>query len=184
LEVAVISGRLGLAALLLVGLIGVVRADDKDAAPKADSVDFRKLKEVMPAELAGMKRTECSGEKTKAGTMSISQATAQFKKGDADDAPHAEVQIIDYSSLEMAQGLSAAWTAIEIDKESDTGFEKTIKVAGNPGFETWTKEGKHAQVQLLVGKRFIVSVQTYNIPAEQVLKTIESLPLDKIAALK
>ena len=131
-----------------------------------------------------MKRTECSGEKTKAGEMSFSHVTAQFKKGDGDDAPHAEVQVMDYSSAEMAQGFSAAWTAIEIDKESDDGFEKTIKVAGNPGFETWKKDGKHGEVQLLVGKRFIVTVQTYNLPAEQVIKVVEALPLDKLAALK
>ena len=176
--------RLSLAALIVAGLIGLVRADDKEAAPKADAVDFRKLKELMPAELTGMKRTECSGEKTKAGEMSFSHVTAQFKKGDGDDAPHAEVQVMDYSSAEMAQGFSAAWTAIEIDKESDDGFEKTIKVAGNPGFETWKKDGKHGEVQLLVGKRFIVTVQTYNLPAEQVIKVVEALPLDKLAALK
>ena len=70
------------------------------------------------------------------------------------------------------------------DKESDDGFQKTIKVAGNPGFETWKKDGKHGEVQLLVGKRFIVTVQTYNLPVEQVIKVVEALPLDKLAALK
>lgn len=177
-------GRVSLAALILVAFIGVLRADDKPEAPKTDAVDFRKLKEVMPEELGGMKRTDCSGEKNKIGDMSISHVTAKFSKGDGDDAPRAEVQVMDYSNMEMAKGLSAAWTTIEIDKESDNGFEKTIKVAGNPGFESWKKDAKHGEVQLLVGKRFIVSVQTYNVPAEQVIKLVEALPLDKLAALK
>jgi hypothetical protein len=77
-----------------------------------------------------------------------------------------------------------AWTMTEIDKESDTGYEKTIKVKGNPGLETWEKEGKHGRVQLLVGSRFILNVDTRNIDSAQVLKVVESMPLDKIAALK
>jgi hypothetical protein len=182
-EVSVILGRLGLAALVLASLVGIVRADDKDA-PKTDAVDFRKLKELMPAELNGLKRSDISGEKNKAGNMSISHMTAKFKGGDANDSPVIQVEILDYSNMEMAKGLSAAWTALEIDKESDAGFDKTIKVAGNPGLETWRKEPKHGEVQLLVGQRYIVSVKTDNIPAEQVIKVVEALPLDKLAALK
>jgi hypothetical protein len=172
-------GQLSLAVLVLAALIGVARADDKEAASKGDAVDFRKLKELMPAELNGAKRTDCSGEKNKIGEMSMSHVTAKFKNGDADDAPRIEVQVIDYSNVQMAQGMT-----IEIDKESDNGFEKTVKVAGNPGFETWKKDAKHGEVNLLVGKRYIVSVQTDNVPAEQVIKIVEALPLDKLAALK
>jgi hypothetical protein len=138
----------------------------------------------MPAELNGLKRSECKGEKNKVAEMSISQVTAKFKKGDEDGAPEIEVQVIDYSNVQMAEGLSAAWTALEIDKESDSGFEKTVKVAGNPGFLTWKKDDKHGQLQLLVGKRFILSLQTHNLPLEQVLKIAEALALDKLAALK
>jgi hypothetical protein len=177
--------RVSLAALILMGLIGIVRADDKkDGTAKADSVDFRKLKELLPVELSGAKRSEISGEKTKAGEMSISHATATYKKGDGNDAQKIEVQIMDYGNAEMAAGLSAAWATLEIDKETDDGFEKTVKVSGNPGFESWKKSSKRGEVQLLVGKRFIVSVQTTNIPDDQVIKVAEALPLDKLAALK
>ncbi|MDB5323306.1 MAG: transposase [Phycisphaerales bacterium] len=176
--------RLSLAALVLVGLIGVARAEDKKEAPKTEAVDFRKLKELMPAELNGLKRSECNGERNKIGDMSISQVTATYKKGDEEGAQKIEVQVMDYSNLEMAKGMAAAWTTIEIDKESDNGFEKTIKIKDNPGFLTWQKDGKHGQVQLLVGGRYVVSVQTDNIPSDQVIKVAEALPLDKLAALK
>jgi hypothetical protein len=172
------------AVLAVAAFLGVARAEDKKEAPKADSIDFHKLKDLMPAELNGLKRSECNGERNRIGEMSISQVTATYKKGDDDGAPKIEVQVIDYSNLEMAKGMAAAWTTIEIDKESDSGFEKTVKVASNPGFLTWQKEGKHGQVQLLVGSRYVVSVQTDNIPSEQVIKVAEALPLDKLAALK
>ena len=180
-----------LVAVLAVGLVGGMRAawgDDKPEGadkPKTEAVDFRKLKELMPAELNGLKRSECNGERNKIGEISISQVTANYKKGgDEENAPRIEVQVMDYSNLDMAKGMSAAWTTIEIDKDSDNGFEKTVKVKGNPGFLTWEKEAKHGQVQLFVGQRYILTVQTYNLPSEQVIKVAEGLPLDKLAALK
>jgi hypothetical protein len=188
----VVQIRLTVAALVFVGLAGFARAQDsKDAkpaeTPKAASVDFRKLKELMPAELEGLKRTENNGEKNAFGTVSISTAKAEYKKNkDQDDEkePSIHVEIIDYGGVEMAKGLAMAWTMAEIDKESDNGYEKTVKIKGNPGMETWEKEGKRGRVQVLVGSRFIVTVETTNLPSERVLKVVEALPLEKVAALK
>jgi hypothetical protein len=178
--------------LTIVGLVGLVRAEDnadgkKADAPKTEAVDFRKLKELMPAELDGLKRTENNGEKNALGAFSMSQAKAQYKKSkDQDDEkePSIGVELIDYGGVEMAKGLAMAWTMAEIDKESDNGYEKTVKVKGNPGMETWEKEGKRGRVQILVGSRFILTLETQNIASEKVIKIAESLPLDKIAALK
>ena len=51
---------------------GALRADEeKKDAPKTESVDFRKLKELMPAELSGLKRATNNGERTKVGDVSI-----------------------------------------------------------------------------------------------------------------
>ncbi len=183
--------RWTVAALALVGFVagGAARAEDKKPAeaPKAVSVDFRKLKEVLPAELNGLKRTEHTGEKNAFGGMSVSTAKAEYKKNkDQDDEkePSINVEVVDYGGVELAKGLAMAWTMAEIDKESDGGYEKTVKIKGNPGMETWHKENKNGHVQVLVGNRFILTVDTTNIPSEQVLKIVEALPLDKLAALK
>jgi hypothetical protein len=182
--------RWTVAALVWAGLAGFVRADDKPAAadaPKPQAIDFRKLKEVLPAELNGLKRTEASGEKNGFGGMSVSTAKGEYKKAkDQDDEkePSISVEILDYGGVEVAKGLAMGWTMAEIDKESDSGYEKTVKVKGNPGLETWEKEGTHGPVQLLVGSRFFLNVDTRTIDSAQVLKVVESMPLDKLAALK
>jgi hypothetical protein len=182
--------RWTVAALVLVGLAGFVRADDNDKkpdAPKTTAIDFRKLKEILPAELNGLKRTEASGEKNAFGGFSVSTAKGEYKKAkdqDDDKEPSVSVEILDYGGVDMAKGLAAAWTMAEIDKDSDTGYEKTVKIKGNPALETWEKEAKHGHVQVLVGSRFILNVDTRNIPSEQVVKVVESMPLDKLAALK
>ena len=181
-----------LAALVIAGVASVVRADDDKAAkpaeaPKMVAVDFRKLKELMPAELEGLKRTENTGEKNSFGAVSMSTAKAQYRKSkDQDDEkePSISIELIDYGGVEMAKGLAMAWTMAEIDKDSDSGYEKTVKVKGNPGMETWEKESKHGRVQVLIASRFILTLETTNIPSEKLIKIAESLPLDKIAALK
>jgi hypothetical protein len=188
----VVQIRWTVAVLACVALAGFVRADDKKddqpaQAPKAAAVDFRKLKEVLPAELNGLKRIEHTGEKYAFGGMSVSTAKAEYKKNkDQDDEkePSISVEIMDYGGVEIAKGLAMAWTMAEIDKESDNGYEKTVKIKGNPGMETWEKEGKHGHMQVLVGSRFILTVDTRNIPSEQLTKVVEALPLDKMAALK
>ena len=180
------------AALVSVGVVAaaatnVARAEDPKPAKAASTVDFRKLKELMPAELNGLKRTEHNGEKNAFGTVSVSTAKAEYRKNkDQDDEkePSISIEVVDYGGIEMAKGLAMAWTMAEIDKESDEGYEKTVKVKGHPGMETWHKEGKNGNVQVLVGNRYILTVDTTNIPSEQVLKIVESFPLDKLAALK
>ncbi len=177
------------AAALFVGSAALVRAEDKKEAPaaaaKADSVDFRKLKELMPAELNGLKRTSNNGEKNKLGEISITQVTAQYGKADDDGkAPTIQVQVIDYSTTQMAQGLAAAWAAVEVDRERDDGWEKTQKIATFPARLSWQKEGKHGEVQILVGGRYIVTVNTDNVADTDLPKIAEALPLAKLAELK
>jgi hypothetical protein len=178
-----------MALVMCVGWTAGVRAqDDKNkAAAKVEAIDFRKLKEWLPTELNGIKRKDANGERNKLGEMTVSQASATYLKGADDDekAPRIEIEVIDYGGVkDMAQGIAMAWTMAEIDKESDDGYEKTIKLKDNPGMETWQKEGSHGQIQLLVGKRYILNIQTNNIPAEQLKKIAESLGLEKLAALK
>jgi hypothetical protein len=179
---------MGLSAALVLGAGSFVVAQGNKADPaaqKTEAIDFRKLKEWLPAELNGMKRSEANGERNKLGEITISQARATYGKGDDEKTPRIELEVVDYGGMnQMAQGLAMAWTAAEIDRESDDGYEKTIKIKNNPGMETWQKEGSHGEIQLLVGKRYILTLRTDNIPAEQFKKVAESLALEKLAELK
>ena len=187
-----VFARLGLAAVLALGAssaaVAQEQAEPAANAAKVESIDFRKLKGWLPGELNGIKRKEAGGEKNKVGEMTVSTARATYEKGGGDDeanAPRIELEIIDYGGIkDMAQGMAAVWTAAEIDKESDEGYERTIKVNGHPGMETWQAEGKHGEIQLLVGKRYILTLRTDNVPAEQVKKIAESLDLKALADLK
>ena len=157
-----------------------VRAEEK--ADKPQPIDYKKLKELMPDKLLDQQRTKLEGEKISIGEFIMSQATATF--GDKDDAPRFEVQFIDYSaSKAMAEGMTA-WKSIEIDKEGDDGFERTTKIAEQPAFQSFQKEGKSGQVNIFVAGRYLVTVQLNNVTGDDVKKVGDALPIAKLVELK
>ena len=186
-----LSFRTALIALVTVAAcsVSLVRADDEKPAAsqpaKVPPVDYKKLKEVMPAELAGVKRSNNEGQKTGIGEFVMTQATAEYQKQDpGENDPKITVELIDYvSATGMAEAMTA-WSKMEIDKDSDNGFERTTKVKGQPGFEQYTNDNKSGQLQVWVNGRFYLNVQTTNLSAEDFKKLADSLPIEKIAALK
>jgi len=169
--------------------VQTVLAQDATTKPAATTapagpIDFKKLKEMLPETLAGVKRTEATGERTAFGEMKFSQARATYAK-DAEnaDAPRLELQILDYgTNKQMIEGL-AMWTKMEVDTESDGGYQKSTKVKEQPAMEQYQNESKTGTLQLFVGERFFVTITTMNVPLEQFKKVGEELKIKELAAL-
>lgn len=180
--------RTALSMLMGVSVLGVVPpviAQDAPTTQAVQVVDYRKLKELLPGELGGLKRTGHSGEKIKLGEFSIANAKAEYaKEGEEENLPRIDVDIVDYGAAPgMAQGM-AGFATMDVDREGDDGYQKSGKVAGQPALETWTAETKSGTIMILVANRFVVNIQTNNLPSEQIRKIAEALPIDKLAALK
>ena len=185
------SFRKGLIALLVVGgcAVSLVRAEDEKPAAsqpaKVQPIDYKKLKELMPAEVAGIKRSNNEGQKNGIGEFVISQATAEYQKPEGgDNAPSVHIELIDYGGAAGMGEAIAAWSKMEVDKDSDSGYERTTKVKGHPAFETYQNEGKSGQLQIWVNNRLYLNVQTTNISVDDFKKLGDSLPVEKIAELK
>ena len=135
----------------------------------------------MPVELSGVKRSEINGEKVALGEMVLSTARAQYVKPEAgENDPQVTIEIVDYAAAPEMGNAMTAWQQMEVDRESDTGYEKTTKVKEQPAFETYQNEGKSGQIQIWVSSRFYLNVHTTNLTAEQVKKLAESLPIEKL----
>src|SRR4051812_461204 len=135
--------------------VSLVRAEDQKPAaasqPKVAPVDYKKLKEVMPEELGGIKRSNNEGQKTGIGEFVMTQASAEYQKKDpGENDPRITVELIDYSSATGMAEAMTAWSKMEIDKDSDSGFERTTKVKGQPAFQTYQNDGKSGQMQVWV----------------------------------
>ncbi|MEZ0265914.1 MAG: transposase [Phycisphaerae bacterium] len=190
--------RFCVAAAVVAGVSGfVARAsyaeETKPAAePPREAIDFRKLKELMPEELGGLKRSKAGGEKNKFGDMSVSNGRATYGKADDGEDenvknPRIEVEISDFGGSAANVGAAAAmWSTLDIDQESDDGYEKTLKIgdAKHPAYEKWNKADKHGEIQVWVAKRYVLTIRTSNLTSADTLKIANAFPVGKLADLK
>ena len=123
------------------------RGDGKPVEPVA----FQTLQTHLP-KVSGWEMDEPEGERMTT-PMPFSQVEANYKKGDA----RIEVKIVDTTGF--AQMLMAPWSmmlASGYSRETSSGYEKATTVGGNPAIEKWDKSSKNGELNVLVGKRFMV----------------------------
>ena len=140
-------------------------------------VDFRVLRDLLPDTAASLKRKTREGQKQ----LGMSEATAEY----ADESGNATLHIKITDSGQM-RGLMAGGAAyamsVDMDKESEDGFERNIDLKGFRAHEK--KSGDSTELSTLVGDRFLVELQGYNVKPEQMRDVLDSLSLKKLAALK
>lgn len=145
-----------------------------------DPVDFRELKALLPEELAGMKRTDASGEKSGAMGMTVSKAEASYEKDDA----NLNVDVTDIGGLTgFAAMAQYGWSMHEIDRETETGYERTLTLSGHKAHEEYDREGRSGTIQLMIKGRFIVEIRGSNIDGAALQDAAKQLPLGKLEGM-
>jgi len=160
-------------------------ADQEKKKEKVDPIDFRKLRDALPDDIAMLKRTERQGERMSMGEFHVTVARGEYKLKDAgDDAPSANIEVQDYGAMpDVLEGLTY-WTQIEVDREGDDGYQRTVKIKGFPAMEQYRTESRDGEVQALVAERFFVTFNARNVSQEQFEQIVKALPLEKFAELK
>lgn len=70
-------------------------------------------------------------------------------------------------------------------RELESGRFSPWKVANQPGWEKWNSEGKDGELNALVGKRFLVTIEGNQIADTKVLHDIAGkVDMNRLAALK
>lgn len=152
----------------------------KGGGGTAALVDFRKLKELLPESIAGFKRTSASGEKSGAMGMGISQAEGKYE---GEGKASLRVKLIDTAGVGGLAIAGMAMAGMEIDKESEHGYERTSTVDGRKIFEKYDSRSKSGEVKVLVSSRFVVEVDADEVPMETVKEVAGKLDLAKLEAL-
>ncbi len=153
-------------------------AGSPDGKP-VDPVAFKTLQTHLPT-VDGWERGEVEGERM-TSPVPFSQVETQFRKGDA----RIDVKIIDTG---YAQMLVAPWSmmlASGYSRESTNGYEKATTVSGNPAIEKWQAKQKRGELNVLVNKRFMVTVDGRRVDdIKDVQAFASAMDFGKIAALK
>jgi len=170
--------------LVLVTFSIFARGGQDAAAKPKPTVPTKQLQALVPEQLAGAKRLKVWGDDASESDPA-STASAEFaaREGDA-SAPRVSIQITDHVNYPGGAKESVSWPAEGTDTETAEGIDRLTKIAGHPAYETYEKNNRLGRIEIVVADRFAVLIGTLNLTPEQIRKAAESLPLDKLAALK
>ncbi len=158
--------------------LGAALGGDPNAKP-ADPVSFRDLQTVLP-ELSGWERDKPTGERMTA-PVTFSEASVRHRRGDASIS----TKITDSALNQMLIAPFAMFLAGNYERETESGYEKSIKVGEHLGFEKWDTEDKDGELTVIVNRRFIVAIEGRGIDNAKVLHDVLArTDLAKLAALK
>lgn len=148
---------------------------------QVEPVDFRELKAALPEKLAGLARTASEGSRTNFMGIATARALAAYEDG---KGARLEAEILDAGSLTGIAAAAFAWIHVEIDREDDDGYERTITLGGRKGYERYSKRGRSGELDLAVGGRFIVTLRGTGVDMKAFRAAIEGLDLARLEALK
>lgn len=150
---------------------------------KVTPVDFRDLKLLLPETASGLKRTNIEGEKTSAMGINVSTANADY--GEQDGNQSMDIKITDLGSVSGLSALAAyGWYMVDVDKETDNGYEKTITYKGYKAYEKYDNNGKYGEINVLVAKRFVVEVNGNNVTMDQMKSALGTIDLSKLESME
>jgi len=155
--------------------VGQIVTGGKDVQP----VDFHKLKDMLPETLQGMRRNEASGQSGEAMGIKGSSATARYSDG-ANANLH--VEIADMGSLSGLAGLAAKFDP-NMEKETDSGYERTTKVNGQVVHERYDRRSRSGEVSILIGDRFNVTVDGSGVDVSSLTGALKEIDLSRLATL-
>jgi hypothetical protein len=150
-------------------------------AIKVEPVDFRALKELLPESIAGMRRVSSEGSRTNVMGVASSKAEAVYEDGKGGRFAY---EITDAGTLTGVAAMALAWVNVEIDKEGDSGYERTTTLAGRKAYERYSRATRTGELDVIVGGRFIVGVKATGVEMKRFREAVAKLDLAKLEALK
>ena len=157
------------------GMAALAGGDQKPVEP----VSFRDLQTAFPT-VDGWTMGKPTGEKMTM-PVSFSQAEVTYTRGEAS----VEAKIVDSGFHQLLMAPYAMFLTAGYEKQTEDGYEKSTLVAGHPGWERWNDQDKSGELNLVVGKRFLVTFEGFNLDNAEVLHAFaKAADLGKLATLK
>ena len=158
---------------------GIASAAGEGNVKPVDPVSFRDLIALLPAP-AGWEREKPTGERMTA-PVNFADASVRMMKGSAT----VTAKITDSAFNQLLVAPFALFLAGNYERETDSGYEKSVKIGDAPGLERWDSKTKTGNLTIIVNKRFIVEIDADSIDDPKVLhEVLDKTDLKKLATLK
>ncbi len=147
-----------------------------------DAVDYQKLLPVLPDAPAGWTADKAEGSTEDAGGFRITNVHRDYRKGEGDKAPIAAISILDSAANpDYVSATSEAWHNAS---ETSEGYSKSVTIDGNPGFEAFEKESKHATLWVMIANRYFLQIELQDQDPKELQEWVKRVDLKKLAAIK
>jgi hypothetical protein len=172
--------------LISSAVVSPARADEKaqGAEEKKDAkppMDFRKLRDSLPAKIRDMAQTDKSGSRTKLGEMDYVMVESKYEtEKDNADKPNGTITLSGFANPEMAKAMSMGILNAEIDQESDEEFTRTTTVQGVKGVLAYNKVSKSLTFTTLLQDRVVFNANFVLVEEADIPKWLEALPIKAV----
>lgn len=144
-----------------------------------EPASFRDLQAALP-EVSGWERENPSGERM-TSPFAYSQASVTLRKGDAS----IDAKILDSGFNQLLFAPFSMFMVNGYEKETSDGFERSVSIDGNPGWERWNSSSRSGELNVVVGKRFLIQIEGNDIDDVKVLRTVlDRTDLRKLSSLQ
>jgi len=160
----------------------VCRAQAPPPPDAPDVVDFSKLLPLLPEAPSGWTADKPEGETSDIGGFKLTNVHRDYRKGEGDDAPSAAISILDsVANPDYVEATTAGWNK---NSETPDGYSKSVTIDGNPGFEAYEKDQKHASLWIMIAKRYFLEIELQNQDPKELQEWVKRIDLKKLAAVK
>lgn len=147
-----------------------------------DVVDYAKLVPILPEAPQGWTADKPEGSTEDVGGFRITNVHRDYHKGEGDKGLTAAISILDsVANPDYVSATTAAWNN---NSETAEGYSKSVTINGNPGFEAFEKESKHATLWVMVANRYFLQIELQNQDPKELQEWIKRVDLKKLATIK
>jgi len=173
-------------AALLVALLAALGATVARAQNEPilvpDVVDYPKLIPILPEAPSGWTADKPEGSTEDVGGFQITNVHRDYHKGEGTDAPLVSISILDSAANpDYVTATTATW---KTSSESLEGYSKSVTIDGNPGFEAYEREQKHASLWVMVANRYFLQIEVQNLDPKELHEWVKRVDLKKLAEIK
>lgn len=142
-------------------------AGDGDSEP----MDAQALQDHLPEELAGLERVSSERQSMGAAGMQMATAVGVYEG----DGRRIEVRLSSGGGI-MA-GPAMAFSMVDFDRTTDSGFERTVRMHGFKGMQTYENDGgvESAELMLIVDNNVLIQMESTGMSMDDLEEALDEL---------
>jgi hypothetical protein len=135
---------------------------------------------MLPESIGGLARVSATGEKNAMGGASMSSAEGRYQDGQGS----IELKIADMGGVGMLMAGAAAWSMMEMDRETESGRERAGKLDGRPFHEQYDNRNHAGEFALIIGQRFLIEAKGRNVDLGTLKASVNAVNLARLESMK